>query len=809
MKISFNWLKDHLAFDLSPEETGEILTSTGLEVESIEKSESVKGGLEGLVTGKVMEKEKHPDADKLSITKVDVGNGELLSIVCGASNVAAGQKVVVALNGCTIHPVKGEPFKIKKAKIRGVESNGMICAMDEIGLGEDHSGIIVLPDSVEVGLPAKEYYQIKSDYVFEIGLTPNRIDAASHRGVARDLRAVLINRKKINLDLIANEVELKEGNEKGYVVQIENTESCYRYSSVLIKNVTIGESPEWLKQKLNSIGVRSINNVVDITNYVMHDLGHPLHAFDADEIKDGKIIVRNGKAGSTFITLDGSEKKLDGTELMICDSEKELCIAGVFGGQTSGVSEKTKNIFLESAWFHPVSVRKTARKFGLNTDSSFRFERGADIHMTIPALKIAASLICELASGQLVSAINDEYPVKASDTIIPLNIDSIHRLLGKKIESQTIKNILASLDFDIQKENGNDWVVKSPFYRADVTRQEDVAEEILRIYGYNEIELPEKMSSSVSYTSDADWGRSLEKISDFLSSNGFHEIMTNSLTSSSQMELVNDESQKSEAVKILNPLSNELDILRPTLLLNGLQAIQYNLNRQQSNLKFYEFGKIYSKAEEKYSENYRLSIFITGNKLSENWNQPLNRADIYSVISAADALLTRMGISKNVQKKPGVHPLLTDVVDYYYGKKILAVIGKTNKQSMKFADLRQEVYCADIDMDLLFSLAAKVSIRFTDLPKFPSVRRDLSLLLDSTISFSDIENCIRKIKPEWIGETGLFDVYEGKNLEAGKKSYAVSLHMYNPEATLTDGEVDKVMNEVIASLEKNLGAKLR
>jgi phenylalanyl-tRNA synthetase beta chain len=809
MKISFNWLKDHLAFDLSPEETGEILTSTGLEVESIEKVESVKGGLEGLVIGKVIEKDKHPDADKLSITKVDVGSGEILTIVCGASNVASGQKVVVALNGCTIHPVNGESFKIKKAKIRGVESNGMICAMDEIGLGEDHSGIIVLPESVEVGMPAKEYYQIKTDYVFEIGLTPNRIDAASHRGVARDLRAALINRKKINPALIVNKIELKEGNEKAFEVRIENADSCYRYSSVLIKNVSVGESPEWLKQKLTAIGLRSINNVVDITNYVMHDLGHPLHAFDADEIKDGKIIVRNGKAGNTFITLDGSEKKLDGTELMICDSEKELCIAGVFGGQTSGVSDKTKNIFLESAWFHPVSVRKTARKFGLNTDSSFRFERGADIYMTIPALKMAASSICELAAGEIASSVQDEFPVKVSDTIIPLSIDAIHRLLGKKIELQSIRNILVALDFEIQQENGNEWIVKSPFYRADVTRQEDVAEEILRIYGYNEIELPEKMSSSVSFSSAEDWGMRLEKISDFLSSNGFHEIMTNSLTSSAQMDLVSHETQKKEAVKILNPLSNELDIMRPTLLLNGLHAIQYNLNRQQNNLKFYEFGKIYNKAEEKYNENYRLSIFITGNKLAENWNQPSVKSDIYGLIAVTDALFTRMGIQKNIQKKSGSHTLLNDVIEYYSGKKLLAVVGKTNKQSMKFADLRQEVYCADIDMDVLFSIASKINIRFTDLPKFPAVRRDLSLLLDSKISFSEIENCIRKIKPEWMGEVGLFDVYEGKNLEAGRKSYAVSLQLYNPESTLTDGEVDKVMNEVISSLEKNLGAKLR
>jgi phenylalanyl-tRNA synthetase beta chain len=809
MKISYNWLKEHLDFNLSPEELSEILTSTGLEVESFEKTESIKGGLEGLVIAQVLEKEKHPDADKLSITKVDAGTGEIFTIVCGASNVATGQKVVVALPGTTIFPMNGESFKIKKAKIRGVESCGMICAEDEIGLGQDHNGIIVLPEETKVGILARDYYQVKSDYVFEIGLTPNRIDAASHRGVARDLRAALIQRKKLNPELSSLDFKLKESGVKPIEVRIENSEACLRYSSVLIKNVTVKDSPNWLKQKLNTIGIRSINNVVDITNYVLHDLGQPLHAFDADELKGNKVIVRNGKLGNTFTTLDGVERKLDGTELMICDEEKELCIAGIFGGDKSGVSEKTKNIFLESAWFHPGSVRKTAKKFGLNTDASFRFERGADINLAIPALKKAAQLIAEIGQGEIGSAISDIYPAPLKETEINISLGSINRLVGKTLEKETVKNILQSLDIEILNENGDNLLVKIPLYRVDVIREQDVTEEILRIYGYNEIGLPEKMSSSISYSNKPDHDLMVEKIADFLSANGYHEIMTNSLTTSSQMEVFNSGKSKTEAVKILNPLSTELDILRVGLLLNGLQSIAYNLNRQQYDLKFYEFGKVYSKENNDYKESYHLSLFLTGRKEEENWNVNTQNVSIYSITSVVEALFSKLGLSEKIEKLKGEHSLLTNVIEYSIGKSVVGVIGEVNKSSMKFADIKQKVYSAEINWDVIMLALKKVKVQFSELPKFPSVRRDLSLLLDEKVRFSEIETLVRKAKPDWIKNVGLFDVYEGKNLEAGKKSYAINIQLYNSEATLTDPEVEKVMNEIISSLDKNLGAKLR
>lgn len=809
MKISYNWLKEHLNFNLSPEEVSEILTSTGLEVESLEKTESVKGGLEGLVIGLVLEKEKHPDADKLSITKVDAGTGEIFTIVCGASNVAAGQKVVVALPGTTIHPLEGESFKIKKAKIRGIESSGMICAEDEIGLGKDHNGIIILPEETPLGILAKDYYKISTDFVFEIGLTPNRIDAASHRGVARDLRAALIQRKKLNLDLSSVDFPFSEGKEKPLDVQIENAEHCKRYSSVLIKNVTVQESPEWLKQKLSMIGIRSINNMVDITNYVLHDLGQPLHAFDADQIKGEKVIVRNAISGNSFITLDGVERKMDGTELMICDSEKEMCIAGIFGGEKSGVNEQTKNVFLESAWFHPGSIRKTAKRFGLNTDASFRFERGADIQMTLPALKKAALLIAEIGGGTIASSVSDIYPSVQNELEIEISLSSINRLIGKELENITIKSILKSLDFVILNENNDQWKIRIPSYRVDVTREQDVTEEILRIYGYNEVELPQKLSSSLSYSHHPDHDFYLEKVSDFLSANGYHEIMTNSLTSSSQMELMNAGSSSTEAVKILNPLSTELDILRASLLLNGLQSVAYNLNRQQYDLKFYEFGKVYSKESNKYQESYHLSLFLTGRKEEENWNSSKENVSIYSILSVTEALFSKLGINDSITRKKTEHPFLLSALEFSIGKNRIAVLGEVNKNSLKYADIKQKVWVAEINWDMVMQALRKVKVQYSELPKFPMVRRDLSLLLDEKISFSEIESIARKTKPEWIKKVGLFDVYEGKNLEAGKKSYAISISLYNQEATLTDVEVEKVMNEIISSLDKNLGAKLR
>lgn len=807
MKISFNWLKEHLNFDLSPIETGELLTSTGLEVEGIEKVESIKGGLEGLVIGEVLTCEKHPDADKLSVTTVKVSEEIIYTIVCGAPNVKAGQKVVVATPGTTIFPLDGESFTIKKAKIRGVESNGMICAEDEIGLGNNHDGIIILPVDAKVGMLAKDYYQIKSDFVFEIGLTPNRIDAASHRGVARDLKAVLLQRKKIQLALISkfNEID-SENNSLSIPVEIENKNACKRYCSVSISNVKVGESPEWLKEKLNAIGVRTINNVVDITNFVLHDLGQPLHAFDTDQISGNKIIVRNAKPNITFITLDEIERKLDGSELMICDNEKELCIAGIFGGLTSSVTEKTKNIFLESAWFDPSSIRKTAKKFALSTDASFRFERGADINLTMIALKKATALIKEFCGGTISSSYIDIYSEKTNDSEIEINFENINDLIGEKLKVETVKQILISLDFEILKENSSTLLLKIPSYRFDVTREPDVIEEILRIYGYNEIELPEKMSSSISFSEKINATEEIEKISNFLSANGFHEILTNSLTTSSQIELIN---HSNEHVKILNPLSSELDVLRGSLLLNGLNAIAYNINRQQYDLKFYEFGKTYFKNGENYIEQNFISLFLTGRKKSENWNAEKSSSDIYSIASIVEGIFQKSGVFSKIEKKEGKNSLMNQVIEYSSGKKIIATVGVINKKSKKYADIKQDVYAAEINFDLLLDLIKKVKVQFSELPKFPSTRRDLSLLLDEKIKFSEIEKIARKVDQKLIKEVGLFDVYEGKNLEAGKKSYAVSFVLYNEESTLTDKEVDTIMNKIIASLTSELGATLR
>ncbi len=807
MKISFNWLKEHIDIHLTIDEVSELLTSTGLEVEGIEKVETVKGGLEGLIIGEVLTCEKHPDADKLSVTTVNVGSPETYTIVCGAPNVQAGQKVVVALPGTTIFPAEGEPFKIKKAKIRGVESNGMICAEDEIGLGNDHKGIIILSENVTVGQLAKEYYQIKSDIVFEIGLTPNRIDAASHLGVARDLRAVLLQRKNISTPLITKFSSLpSENNSNEIVVEIKNPNDCKRYCSVTISNVMVQDSPDWLKEKLNAIGLRPINNIVDITNYVLHDLGQPLHAFDADEIKGKKVIIRNASANSTFITLDEIERKLDGTELMICDDEKELCIAGVFGGVKSGVTEKTKTVFLESAWFNPASIRKTAKKFGLSTDASFRFERGADINMTKIALEKAAALIIKIAGGAISSNYNDNYHSPINEIEIDFDLQNLYEVAGVEIETKIVQQILNSLDFKIISSIDKYLKIKIPSYRVDVTRQSDVIEEILRIYGYNEIPLPEKMSSSLSFSDKNSSVEVVELISNFISANGFHEIMTNSLTSSSQGEIIQGQL---DFVKVLNPLSSELDILRGSLLLNGLSAVAYNINRQQYDLRLYELGKTYFKAADKYLEQNYISLFLTGKKEDENWNSSKNHVDIFTLVSFVEGIFTKLGVIGKLQKNKGSHTILDSVINYTQGKNTVAALGSVNKKSLKYSDIKQPVYAAEINFDLLFSLLQKVKVEFKDLPKFPSTRRDLSLLLDANITFAEIEKIAQKVDQKIIREVGLFDVYEGKNLAEGKKSYAISFTLYNEESTLTDKEVDQIMNKIIESLSKELGATLR
>jgi len=803
MNISYNWLKEYIVTELPVEEIGKILTDIGLEVESIEKAESVKGGLTGIVIGEVIEKTKHPDADRLSITKVNVGNGEPLQIVCGASNVATGQKVVVALNGATLHPSTGESFTIKKSKIRGVESNGMICAEDEIGLGNSHEGIMVLKSDAKVGSAASDYFKIETDFCITIGLTPNRIDAASHYGVARDLHAAL-TQKKINPVLKKPDVSgFKAGDDSVKInVEVLEKQSCPRYAGLTIKNVKTDSSPEWLQKKLKAIGLRPINAIVDVTNFVMHECGQPLHAFDADKISGGKIYVRNASAGKTFVTLDGIERKLNGNELMICDAEKEMCIAGVFGGFDSGVGENTKNIFLESAYFDPSVTRKSARAHGLNTDSSFRFERGIDVENILFALQRAAILICEITGGTIASAITDIYPQPFSPAEFDFSLEKCCELIGKNISSEEIKKILGSLDIKILNESPEILKLQIPLYRVDVTREADVVEEILRIYGYNNVEISGKINASVNHFDHPTVEQVTDSLASLLSDNGYNEMLNNSLTRSAH-------AQEETAVKLLNPLSSELDIMRQSLLFSGLESIAYNCNRQQYDLKLYEFGKIYFKNENKYNEHNRLSVFVTGKAEPENWTAPDHRSGFYTIKSAVDAILNRAGLMEQVKAAETQLAFFEEGLKYEIRQKTVAEFGEIKQNILKSSEIKQPVFYAEINTDILYSLIKQAVVSYKEIQKFPVVRRDLSLLLDKEIKFSQIEELAYKAEKRLVKEVGLFDVYEGKNLDKGKKSYAISVTLSDSEQTLTDQQVDKVMNEIQRALEEKLGAKLR
>lgn len=803
MNISYNWLKEYIKTDISVEETGRILTDIGLEVEGIEKAESVKGGLEGMVIGEVLERSKHPDADRLSITKVNVGNGEPLQIVCGATNVEAGQKVVVALNGATLYPSNGESFTIKKSKIRGVESNGMICAEDEVGLGNSHEGIMVLNKDAMVGSAASDYFKIESDFCISIGLTPNRIDAASHYGVARDLNAALLH-KGIRSELKKPDISpFKEGDDSLKInVEVMERQSCPRYAGLTIKNVKAVSSPEWLQKKLKAIGLRPINAIVDVTNFVMHECGQPLHAFDADKISGGKIIIRNSTAGKSFVTLDGVERKMNGTELMICNNENEMCIAGVFGGLDSGVTEHTKNIFIESAYFDPSVTRRSARAHGLNTDSSFRFERGVDVENIIFALKRAAILIGEITGGIVSSKITDIYPEKFPLVEIELSWKRCCGLIGKNIPIEEMKKILVSLDIKILNENPEGAKLQIPLYRVDVTREADVVEEILRIYGYNNVEIPGKLNASVNHFERPTVEQVTDAIASLLTDNGYSEMLNNSLTHSAY-------AQDETAIKLLNPLSSELDILRQSLLYNGLESVAYNCNRQQYDLKLYEFGKIYFKNENKYNEYNRLSLFVTGKAEAENWTDPDHRATFYTIKSAVDALLLRTGLKEQVRSKETENDIFGSGMSYEIRQKNMVEFGELKQEVLKTAEIKQSVFYAEVNIDLLYSLVKQVNIGYKEIPKFPMVRRDLSLLLDKEITFSQIEELAYKAEKRLVKEVGLFDVYEGKNVDKGKKSYAIRITLSDSEQTLTDNQVDKVMNEIQRSLEEKLGAKLR
>ncbi|MCG3165686.1 MAG: Phenylalanine--tRNA ligase beta subunit [Bacteroidia bacterium] len=816
MKISYNWLKQYIDLKLSPEETAALLTGCGLEVESIEKLETIKGGLEGLVIGEVKEKTKHPDADRLSVTKVDVGGAELLNIVCGAPNVDAGQKVVVAVVGTTVHPLTGEPFQIKKSKIRGALSEGMICAEDEIGLGTSHAGIMVLDSSAKVGTSAKEYFKVENDYIFEIGLTPNRSDAASHVGVARDLAAVINSQSIVNSPqsrvILPNIENFVVDNEIFKIeVIIEDVEVCPRYSGVTISGVEVKDSPEWLQTRLKSIGLKPINNIVDATNFVLHELGQPLHAFDAAHITGAKVIVKKLAQGTKFTTLDGIERELSSNDLMICNTEEGMCIAGVFGGLKSGITAETKNIFLESAYFNPVSIRKTSRLHGLKTDASFRFERGADPNITVYALKRAALLIKEIAGGKISSQVIDVYSEEIENFKIDFSYANAERLIGKALPREIIKNILHDLQIGIEKETETGLLLSVPPFKADVIREADVVEEILRVYGYNNIEIPTQVRSSLSYSVKPDVEKVKNTISDLLTAKGFTEIMCNSLTAEKYSELL-DETEKAKTVRILNPLSSDLGVMRQTLLFSGLEAIAYNINRKNPDLKFYEFGKTYHLSDSgdwKYAEKSRLSVLVTGRKESEGWNSNRQNVNYFFLKGIIESVLNKLGLQAKEISSENNSSLHSYASGYELNKKVFAEFGEVNKQVLKKFDIEQEVLYADFDWDEILKQLKKVSLQYREVPVYPSVRRDLALLVDKAVRYSDIKELAFRTEKNLLKEVNLFDVYEGKNLEPGKKSYAVSFIIQDENATLNDKTINKVMEKMAATLKENLGAAIR
>lgn len=812
MKISYNWLKNYVNIDLPAEETARLLTDAGLEVEGIEKHETVKGGLEGMVIGEVKTRDKHPGADRLSVTTVDVGGSELLHIVCGAPNVEAGQKVVVALVGAKLYPTGGEPFEIKKSKIRGEVSEGMICAEDEIGLGTSHEGIMVLDPSAKVGTPAKEYFKLEEDHIFEIGLTPNRADAASHVGVARDLVAILQNRDEdAKLDLPGVHHFEAANTSRTIDVVVEDHLACPRYSGLTISNVTVQESPAWLKNRLLSIGLRPINNVVDVTNFVLHELGQPLHAFDADKISGNKVIVKKLPAGTTFVTLDGVERKLSGSDLMICNGNEEgMCIAGVFGGATSGVTNETRTVFLESAYFDPGTIRKASRHHGLKTDASFRYERGADPNITVYALKRAAMLIQEVAGGIVASEVVDIYPNPIESFIVPFNYKNCDRLVGKHIDRTKIRRIITSLGIEIRNEGSEAMQLAVPPYKVDVTREVDVIEEVLRIYGYNNIEEPAVFRSSISFSEKPDREKLRNIISDMLSNSGFSEIMSLSLTTSAYTEKL--ESYKSENnVRLLNPLSSDLDVMRQTLLFSGLEAIAYNHNRKNTDLKLYEFGNVYhfDKGREwPYMEAQRMAMFVTGRKQAESWSSSDDKADFYHLKGYVHNVLVRLGI-EGLKMEELNNDIFSQGLTLSKGKKRIVEFGKLSKSLLKRLDVSNDVYYADFNWDNVLQLVTHHKVQYREVSKFPSVRRDLALLLNREVKFSEVEQLAYQAERNLLKEVNLFDVYEGDKLEKGKKSYAVSFILQDENATLTDKQIDKIMEKLTNTFNEKLGASLR
>ena len=806
MKISYNWLKQFIKIDLKSEETATLLTDLGLEVEVVEKYQSVRGGLEGVVVGHVLTCEKHPDADRLSITTVDLGDGTPVQIVCGASNVAKGQNVPVATIGTKLFDAAGVAFEIKKGKIRGQESHGMICAEDELGIGTSHEGIMVLDANLKPGTPAAKVFNIENDEVFEIGLTPNRADAMSHYGVARDLRASLLQ-KNSNIELITPSVSTFRIDKRTLKIDVDVKDSklAPRYCGVTLSGLTVKPSPEWLQNRLKAIGITPKNNIVDVTNYILHDLGQPLHAFDAAKI-NGKIIVKTLAAGTKFTTLDAIERTLHEEDLMICDEKGPLCIAGVFGGINSGITETTNSIFLESAYFNPVSIRKSAKRHGLNTDASFRFERGIDPNITEFALKRAALLIKEVAGGEITSDIIDIYPKKMEDFPVFLNFDKTAKLIGQELPEETIKKILASLDIKVTTVSDAGLGLIIPSYRVDVQREIDVIEEILRVYGYNNINFTKKLNATVSNSARTEDHKVQNIIANQLNSLGFHEMMANSLTTPHYVVL--SEMLKEEYnVMMLNPLSNDLSAMRQSLLFSGLEAVSYNINRRNSDLKLFEFGKTYHKLPSGYVEPKHLTLFASGNRSEESWRNDQKPSDFFLFKGYVTSVLERLGILK-IQNKPATSDVFAEGMAIACGNDILVEFGTVKKSILKHFDIKQEVFYADFNWNLILKLIS-TKIKFTDIPKYPEVRRDLALLVDQSVAFDAIYSIARQTEKSLLKDINLFDVYEGKNLPEGKKSYAVSFTLQDNSKTLTEEQIDKIMNKLQKNMEIELGASLR
>ena len=820
MNISYNWLKEYLNFNLSPEEVSAALTSIGLETDGVEKVETIKGGLEGLVVGKVLTCVEHPDSDHLHITTVDLGDGIPTQIVCGAANVAAGQHVVVATVGTKLYDGDKE-FAIKKSKIRGVESFGMICAEDEIGVGTSHDGIIELPETVKPGTLAKDYYNVKDDYMFEVDLTPNRIDAASHFGVARDL-AAWMKAQGMQADLHSPSVDAFHSDraDGAIPVEVECQEAAIRYAGLTIRGVKVAESPEWLRNYLTAIGQRPINNVVDITNFILNAYCQPLHCFDLAKVKGNKIVVRPAAEGSKFVTLDGVERTMTARDLMICNAEEPMCIAGVFGGLESGVTEQTTDIFLESACFHPTWVRKTARRQGLNTDASFRFERGVDPNNVIYALKAAALLVKELAGGEICGEISDSYPAPVERPTVELSLDYMSRLIGKTLDKGLVKTILAALEMEIEKETDDVLTLRIPTYRVDVTRPCDVVEDILRIYGYNNVEFDETLHASLSYRQPTDDANQLQNlVSEQLTAAGYREIMNNSLTAVSYYDL--EMYPLDNCVRLLNPLSSDLAVMRQTLVFGGLESLAHNINRKSANLLMYEFGNVYSfdpqaeSTEEKplapFAEEAHLGIWMTGDLHTANWTSPAVKSTVFDLKAVVENVFARLGVSqKELVAKQTSNDLFAACLEYRNrGGKLIGYVGVVSHKMLKKTDISQPVYFAELNWNALVKIALKKKVEYTDLPKSMPVKRDLALLIDAATTFADVETVIRNSEKRLLKSVTLFDVYEGKNLEAGKKSYAVSMTLQDDEKTLNDKQIDAVMKKIITNLQKQLGAQLR